>query len=190
MNEFEIEIIKKQIAINWDKYIQMKKVYEDAVLAYNNSRLNSLTGDSAGEFNVTSIKYKQAIDKALMNWKIEGHKDEVEILLSRLNTEAFTVNNDDTPKEESATEKGLSEDETNRLNLLWDKYEEKQNAYQLAENEYDNLKKNALSPTRSADVHNFSLNGSVYKQKIETALNDWKINGHKQEVEELLKKNN
>jgi hypothetical protein len=73
-----------------------------------------------------------------------------------------------------------------RLQVLWDKYKEKQKAYQDAELEYNNLRKGALTANSTQAVTDWSLNANLYRDKVKGALDDWVVAGCKNEVEMML----
>lgn len=65
-------------------------------------------------------------------------------------------------------------------------YEEKKQAYEQAVLEFNGLRNNAINATDPKTVTDWSLNGSIYRQKVTAALNSWIAEGHKNEVDSML----
>ncbi len=73
-----------------------------------------------------------------------------------------------------------------KIEPLWERYEEKRKAYEDAVSEFNNLRSNAMAGTEPRYVHEYSMNASTYQLKIKSAMNDWVVEGHKNEVEAVL----
>jgi hypothetical protein len=64
-------------------------------------------------------------------------------------------------------------------------YYEKQQAWIEAALEYNNVRINALTASTPQAVHNWALNGSILRKKVNGALSDWINNGYKNEFEKI-----
>ena len=62
-------------------------------------------------------------------------------------------------------------------------YNEKMTAWMDAALVYNNARINALTASTPQDVHNFAINGDIYRRKVAFAMSDWINNGYKNEFE-------
>lgn len=62
-------------------------------------------------------------------------------------------------------------------------YYSKQSAWESAAIEYNKLQKKALLGTDPDAIHDFSMNGSILRNRVNYAMNDWITNGYKNEFE-------
>ncbi len=74
----------------------------------------------------------------------------------------------------------------NQIAELKPVYEEKKQAYQQALLEFNAQRNNAINATDPKTVTDWSLNGSIYRDKVTTAMNNWINEGHKNEVDSML----
>ena len=68
---------------------------------------------------------------------------------------------------------------------LMQSYNEKHQQYLAAAFDYNTRRLNAMGTTDSRSVGDWSLNGALYRQQVDVAMNDWVINGHKNDVEQI-----
>jgi hypothetical protein len=68
---------------------------------------------------------------------------------------------------------------------LMQAYNEKHQQYVAAAFDYNTRRLNAMATTDSRAVGDWALNGELYRQQVNAALNDWVINGHKNDVEQI-----
>lgn len=73
-----------------------------------------------------------------------------------------------------------------QIEPFYEQYKEKCLAYEEAVREYNDLRTNALSNTDSRAIHEYSINSRMYSEKVKIAMNDWVVQGHKNEVEATL----
>lgn len=64
-------------------------------------------------------------------------------------------------------------------------YKEHMQAYLAVGQECNNRRIDALAAYDSRAVNDWALNGPLYRQKVEAAMNDWVISGYKNEVEQI-----
>lgn len=64
-------------------------------------------------------------------------------------------------------------------------YNEKLTAYLDAATEYNNKRIDALAANDQRAVHDWAINANVYRKKVKAAMDDWKINGYKDDVEQM-----
>lgn len=62
-------------------------------------------------------------------------------------------------------------------------YSEKRAAWEDAALVYNNARINALTASTPRDVHDFAINASIYRSKVNFAMSDWINNGYKNEFE-------
>jgi hypothetical protein len=73
-----------------------------------------------------------------------------------------------------------------QIEPLWALYKEKRAAYEASLKAYDDLRIAALSTTDPQHVHEFAINSGAYRDKVKAAMDDWVMDGHKMEVEDML----
>ena len=106
-------------------------------------------------------------------------KDSLETILRKM--DVITAND-----KFSEPEKEKIKNFKNNIQLKWSAYQAKSRAYEDAVLEYNKKRMSALSGTDQKDVMDFSLNGAIYKQRVTVAMNAWKVEGNKDEVEGML----
>ncbi|WP_159476870.1 hypothetical protein [Dyadobacter sp. 3J3] len=62
-------------------------------------------------------------------------------------------------------------------------YAEKRAAWEEASLVYNNSRINALTASTPRDVHDFAINASIYRSRVNFAMSDWINNGYKNEFE-------
>jgi hypothetical protein len=73
-----------------------------------------------------------------------------------------------------------------KIEPLWAAYEERRKSYEAAELEYHDLRNKAMSAVDPRSVIEFATNESVFRERVKAAMNDWVLNGFKNEVESML----
>lgn len=79
--------LKETLKSLWDPYNEKRKAYENATLEYNDLRMKALSGtdsDAVMNFSVNAPLLRNRVSTALNDWIQNGYKNEVEVILNRI----------------------------------------------------------------------------------------------------------